>query len=79
LPALAGWQDWQCLPLQSAVYDFGQLPPPPQPDSAARRTATHYLRAVPPDLPHFDRAHLGLTQMLRSLGARVRTRNPWIF
>lgn len=79
LPALAGWQDWQCLPLQSAVYDFGQLPPPPQPDAAARRTATHYLRAVPPDLPHFDRAHLGMTQMLRSLGARVRTRNPWIF
>ena len=37
------------------------------------------MHALPPDLPHFDRAYLGLTQMLRSLGARVRTRNPWIF
>jgi predicted unusual protein kinase regulating ubiquinone biosynthesis (AarF/ABC1/UbiB family) len=79
LPALADLQHWQSLPLRSAVYDFGQLPPPPHPNAAERQAAAHYLRALPPDLPHFDRAYLGLTQMLRSLGARVRTRNPWIF
>lgn len=79
LPALAGWQDWQCLPLKSPVYDFGQLPPPPQPNAAARRAASLHMHALPPDLLHFDRAHMGLTEMLRSLGARVRTANPWIF
>lgn len=38
-----------------------------------------HLQAVPPDLPYFDRAHLGLVQMLRSMGARVHTGNAWIF
>ena len=37
-----------------------------------------HLHAMPPDMPYFDRAHLGLTQLLRTLGARVRTTNPWI-
>ncbi len=36
------------------------------------------MHALPPDLPYFDRAHLGLVQLLRALGARVRTTNPWI-
>ena len=27
---------------------------------------------------YFDRAYLGLTQLLKTLGARVCTRNPWI-
>jgi hypothetical protein len=40
--------------------------------------AVQLLQAVPPDMPYFDRAYLGLTQMLKTLGARVCTTNPWI-
>jgi len=78
LPALQAMQDWQCLPFRSAVYDFGQLPVPPRPGAQHQQVMQH-LKAVPPDLPYFDRAHLGLVQMLRALGARVRTSNAWIF
>jgi predicted unusual protein kinase regulating ubiquinone biosynthesis (AarF/ABC1/UbiB family) len=78
LPALQAMQDWQCLPFRSSVYDFGQLPMPPHPGAQHRQVVQH-LQSVPPDLPYFDRAHLGLVQMLRVMGARVRTHNTWIF
>lgn len=78
LPALQAMQDWQVLPFRSAVYDFGQLPLPPRPGAQHQQVLQH-LKAVPPGLPYFDRAHLGLVQMLRSMGARVHTRNTWIF
>lgn len=78
LPALQAMQDWQCLPFRKAVYDFGQLPLPPRPGAEHRQVMQH-LQAVPPDLPYFDRAHLGLVQMLRAMRARVRTGNVWIF
>ncbi|MDR3367571.1 AarF/ABC1/UbiB kinase family protein [Rhodoferax sp.] len=78
MPALQAMQDWQVLPFRSAVYDFGQLPLPPRPDAQHQQLMQH-LRAMPPDLPYFDRAHLGLLQLLRAMGARVHTGNAWIF
>lgn len=78
LPALQAMQDWQCLPFRSTAYDFALLPLPPRPGAQHQQLMQH-LRAVPPDLPYFDRAHLGLIQMLRAMGARVRTSNAWIF
>jgi predicted unusual protein kinase regulating ubiquinone biosynthesis (AarF/ABC1/UbiB family) len=69
---------WQVLPFAADVFDFGSFPPPPRPSALQHRAAMVYLQAVPQELPYFDRAYLGLIQMLRSLGARVRTRNPWI-
>ncbi|MDD5030950.1 MAG: AarF/ABC1/UbiB kinase family protein [Rhodoferax sp.] len=77
LPALQAMQDWQVLSFRSAVYDFGQLPLPPRPGTQHQQVMQH-LKAVPPDLPYFDRAHLGLVQMLRSMRARVHTGNTWI-
>ena len=77
MPALADMQQWQTQPFAADVFDFGQHPPPrlsPQ----HRRQALPLMHAMPPDLPYFDRAYLGLVQMLRTLGARVRTTNPWI-
>lgn len=78
LPALADMQSWQRLPFMVAVYDFTHHPAYPGSNPEHKRVAVQFLQAVPPDMPYFDRAYLGLTQMLRTLGARVRTTNPWI-
>ena len=78
LPALAHLHAWQCLPFSQAVYDFAQYPSYPKSTPEQQRQAVQFLQHVPPDLPYFDRAYLGLTQLLKTLGARVRTTNPWI-
>ena len=79
MPALAELHAWQRLPFAVAVYDFSQLPPLPRMSATQQRHALHHLHGMPPDMPYFDRAHLGLTQLLRTLGARVCTSNPWIY
>ena len=78
LPALAPLQRWQSLPFSQATYDFGQHPAAPLMDEEQHRQAFRYLHAMPPDLPYFDRAYLGLVALLKKLGARVRTGNRWI-
>ncbi|MCV2353743.1 AarF/ABC1/UbiB kinase family protein [Paucibacter sp. B2R-40] len=78
MPALAGTVAWQTGPFVAEFYDFGRLPDMPRPDPAQQRQAVGYLHSVTPELPYFDRAYLGLLLMLRTLGARVRTRNSWI-
>jgi hypothetical protein len=78
LPALADMQAWQRLPFTVLVYDFAKHPPYPGAKPEHQRAAVQFLQAVPTDLPYFDRAYLGLTQLLKTLGARVRTTNPWI-
>lgn len=78
LPALAQLHTWQRLPFATPVYDFAQHPAYPGTRAENQRKATQFLQSVPPDLPYFDRAFLGLTQLLKTLGARVRTSNPWI-
>ncbi|MBT9495410.1 MAG: AarF/ABC1/UbiB kinase family protein [Paucibacter sp.] len=78
MPALAATQAWQTAPFAVAVYDFGRHPDMPRSDPAQQRQAVRYLQALTPELPYFDRAYLGLVLMLRALGARVRTGNPWI-
>ncbi len=78
MPALAAVQAWQTAPFAAAVYDFGQHPDMPRSEPAQQRQAVRYLQTLAPELPYFDRAYLGLVLMLRTLGARVRTGNPWI-
>jgi len=78
MPALAATQAWQTAPFDTAVFDFGQLPDMPRPDPTRQRQALRYLHSLTPELPYFDRAYLGLLLMLKALGARVRTSNPWI-
>jgi len=78
LPALQALLDWQVRPFTQAVFDFGQHPPPPRTGAAHQRTAASHLHSMAPELPYFDRSYLGLLQTLRTLGARVRTTNPWI-
>ncbi len=78
LPALADMQAWQRMPFAQPVYDFTHHPPYPSPQNSQQREAVQFLQSLPPDLPYFDRAYLGLTQMLKTLGARVCTTNRWI-
>lgn len=78
LPALADLQAWQRLPFTVAVYDFADHPSYPGTKPEHQRQAMQFLQTIPPDLPYFDRAYLGLTQLLKTLGARVRTSNLWI-
>jgi len=78
MPALAATQAWQMAPFETDVFDFGQLQEMPQLDPPRQRQALRYLHSIPPEMPYFDRAYLGLLLMLRALGARVRTNNPWI-
>jgi len=78
LPAMAERHAWQKLPFTVAVYDFAQHPPYPRPSAEHQRQALRLLQSLPEELPYVDRAYLGLIQLLKTLGARVRTANPWI-
>lgn len=78
LPALADMLDWQVSPFRVAEYDFGQHPSPPRMSAQQRQLAAGYLHAMAPELPYFDRAYLGLVQMLKSMSARVRTGNRFL-
>lgn len=77
-PALAPLLGWQLAPFREPVFDFGARAPLPHLGSAQQRVAVRHLHGMPPELPYLDRAFLGLNQLLAQLGARVRTRNPWI-
>jgi predicted unusual protein kinase regulating ubiquinone biosynthesis (AarF/ABC1/UbiB family) len=78
VPALSAQHDWQCTPFQTPVFDFTNYPTPPQFQTVQRSRALQQVHQIPPDLPFFDRSYWGLVQMLRKLGAQVRTINPWI-
>lgn len=78
MPAMAERHTWQKLPFTMPVYDFAQHPPFPRPSAEHQRLALKHLQAMPDELPYVDRAYLGLIQLLKTLGARVRTTNPWV-
>lgn len=78
MPALADLQHWQRLPFTADMYDFAQHPPLPTMQAPTQRQAVAHMQSIPPDLPYFDRSYIGLVQMLKAMGAQVRTSNPWI-
>ncbi|WP_374658541.1 AarF/UbiB family protein [Inhella sp.] len=73
LPAIGPLLDWQLLPWQASVCDFARFPRPAPPAPAQQRAAALHLHQIPPEMPFFDRSFLGITQLLRQLGARVHT------
>lgn len=77
-PVLAPLLEWQVEPFRAPVCDFAQRAPLPQAKLEQQRVARAHLHGIPPELPFLDRAWLGLNQLLRRLGARVTTTNPWI-
>jgi predicted unusual protein kinase regulating ubiquinone biosynthesis (AarF/ABC1/UbiB family) len=78
LPALSAMQNWQSAPFAQATCDFAKHPNYPLANAEHQATMVKHLKAVPADLPYFDRAYLGLVHMLTSIGARVYTRGPWL-
>jgi hypothetical protein len=78
MPVLADLQHWQRLPFMADLYDFAQHPPMPTMQSATQRQAVAHMQNIPPDLPYFDRSYIGLVQMLKAMGAQVRTANSSI-
>jgi hypothetical protein len=77
-PALAEFHAWQRMPFSASEYDFSSHPAPPKANTQSHREAARHLAGLHADLPYLDRAFLGLMQLLRQLGARIHTSNPWI-
>ncbi len=77
LPALRPLMQWQMQPWRVQRFDFATLGPPPALDRSLHQRAGRLLHGMPSELPFYDRAYLGLLQMLRELGARVDTGARW--
>ena len=78
MPALAPMQRWQTEPFRSPVFDFAHKSPPPPLNLAHQRCLAHHVAAIPPEMPAFERAWMGLMHLLSRLGAQVNTTNRWI-
>ncbi len=78
MPAIAPLADWQLDPFRAARFDFGAWQAMPLADSVQAKTMTDLLTGLHPDLPYFDRAYMGVMQLLKKIGAVVVTENRWI-
>jgi len=78
LPALAPLLDWQVQPLRAPCFDFAHKTPQQHPAPAQQRLLARHLAGIPPEMPAFERAWMGLMHLLTRLGARVDTANRWI-
>lgn len=77
LPILEPLQKWMSEPYKTDTYDFSKLPAPPLMDHD-HQTAVRYLANITRDQMYFDRSFFGVFQMLRKIGANIRTKNDWI-
>ncbi|MFN9473403.1 AarF/UbiB family protein, partial [Acidovorax sp.] len=79
VPALSIMQAWQVEPFTQPVFDFAGKSRPPAPVAAQQKVLARHLAAVPPELPAFERAWLGLMHLLTEIRAQVHTRaGHWI-
>jgi predicted unusual protein kinase regulating ubiquinone biosynthesis (AarF/ABC1/UbiB family) len=77
-PRINSMQRWMIEPFLADQFDFGQKCMMPRMDSDEAKKTMAYWKGVPRDILYFDRTYHGLIHMLKKLGARVRTKNPWI-
>jgi|CXWL01.1.fsa_nt_gi predicted unusual protein kinase regulating ubiquinone biosynthesis (AarF/ABC1/UbiB family) len=78
LPAMLPIVNWQLEPFRASAFDFATRSPVPVPDRERAATLASFSAGMHPDLPYFDRAYIGITQMLVAMGAQVVTQNRWI-
>ena len=78
LPAMTPIVNWQLQPFRASRFDFAARLPMPVPDKETAATLASFSNGMHPDLPYFDRAYVGITQMLTAMGASVVTENQWI-
>ncbi|MBI3284345.1 MAG: AarF/ABC1/UbiB kinase family protein [Burkholderiales bacterium] len=77
MPALSRLHAWQMEPYRSARFDFSRKSAYPAAEPGHHQNLARLLAGYHEDLPYFDRAYLGLMHMLKKIGARVVTHNPW--
>ena len=78
MPAMAPMVDWQLAPFSTPRFDFTAWPPMPTADRAQAKTLAALMTGMHPDLPYFDRAYMGVMQVLKKIGAVVATETEWI-
>ena len=78
LPAMTPIIHWQLEPFRAPRFDFRTRSPAPMPDRENTRKLSRFSRGMHPDLPYFDRAYVGIMQLLTAMGATVVTANPHI-
>lgn len=79
MPALSIMQAWQTEPFTEPVFDFAGKSRPPAPVATQQKVLARHLAGVPPELPAFERAWLGLMHLLTEIRAQVRTQaDRWI-
>lgn len=78
MPALAPLQAWQIAPFRTSRFDFATRSPYPAFEATQQRKIARYMTGFRDEVPYFERTYLGLNHMLKALGAKVSTDNPWI-
>ncbi|MDP1977508.1 AarF/ABC1/UbiB kinase family protein [Undibacterium sp.] len=79
MTALADLHAWKIEAFQSSPFDFSNKSPYPKTINAEHsRLLSGILSGWHEDVPYFDRAYLGLMNMLRKMGAVVNTEIAWI-
>lgn len=78
MPAVAPLVDWQLEPFRTTRFNFATWSPMPLRRGADAKSMAALMTGIHPDLPYFDRAYMGVMQLLKKIGAVVVTENPWI-
>ena len=73
LPALAPMLAWQMEPFTQPIFNFSRKSVPPAPQTESQRVLARYMAGVPPEMPAFERAWLGLMHLLTRIGGHVNT------
>lgn len=78
MTALADLHAWKMEAFQSSQFDFSNKSPYPKTINAEHsRLLSGILSGWHEDVPYFDRAYLGLMNMLKKMGAVVNTQIAW--
>jgi len=78
MPAIAPLSAWQLAPFRLGKFNFGAMGAMPRPDPEHTRAINKYTVGMHDDLPYFNRALLGMMQLLQKLSANIVTENRWI-
>ncbi|MFZ6658322.1 ABC1 kinase family protein [Undibacterium sp. TJN19] len=78
IPALKELHAWKIEPYGVRRFDFANKSPYPKSmDKQHGKVLSRQFAGYHADMPYFDRANLGLMNMLKKIAAVVNTDNPW--
>ena len=76
--AIVEIQDWQIQPFVTEYFDFSHKSPYPMADRERGKLVAKQVAQLDANILYFDRNYLGIVHLISRLGARVKTRNPYI-